>query len=255
MATVDILLHGYAIGTDSGTPAFCSVILIESDGRRILLDTAHVGRRVQLEEALTQRGLTPADIDLVFMTHAHWDHVQNFDLFPNAPMALHSHERKYLDKPHRNDWATPQWTGAAVETHQIQEVAEGDELAAGVRVMHLPGHSPGSAGLAVETDAGTAILTGDAMHTANAGVAGKSPLVFYNQEQANDSIARAMAEGDLLYPGHDRPFRMNDGAIEYLTPFALTINGLAAGTPGLEFATPPPSIWVMPGIEEQPQFD
>ena len=133
MATLDILLPGYSFGTDSGTPAFCAVILVESDGRRILVDTAHVGRRVQLQEQLAARGLGVSDIDLVFMTHAHWDHVQNFDAFPDVPMAIHPHERKYASEPHVNDWATPQWTGAAIETHPMTEVDEGDELAKGVQ--------------------------------------------------------------------------------------------------------------------------
>ncbi|PPR21233.1 MAG: hypothetical protein CFH40_01677 [Alphaproteobacteria bacterium MarineAlpha10_Bin3] len=63
MATIDILLPGMAWGTTVGTPAFCTVALVESDGTRILVDTAHVGRRVMLEEALAARGLTPADVD------------------------------------------------------------------------------------------------------------------------------------------------------------------------------------------------
>ena len=182
MATIDILLHGYSFGTDSGTPAFCSVILVESEGRRVLVDTAHVGRRVQLQEALAARGLTADDIDVILMTHAHWDHVQNFDAFPNTPMAIHPWERKYASEPHVNDWATPKWTGAAIETHTLQEVSGGDELAKGVTVIDLPGHSPGSIGLLVETEAGIAGLTGDAMHTAAAGIAGRSPLVFYNED-------------------------------------------------------------------------
>ena len=107
MPTIDILLPGYSFGTDSGTPAFCAVILVESEGRRILVDTAHVGRRVQLQEQLAKRGLAASDIDLILMTHAHWDHVQNFDAFPDVPMAIHAHERKYASEPHVNDWATP----------------------------------------------------------------------------------------------------------------------------------------------------
>ena len=131
MATIDILLPGMAWGTTVGSPAFCTVALVESAGTKILVDTAHVGRRVVLEEALASRGLRPADIDLILMTHAHWDHAQNFDLFPDTPMLLHGKERAYAQQPHRNDWATPQWTGAALETHVIQEVSEGDELAIG----------------------------------------------------------------------------------------------------------------------------
>ena len=257
MATVDILLNGYSFGTDSGTPAFCAVILVESEGRRILVDTAHVGRRVALQEALARRGLAAGDIDAILMTHAHWDHVQNFDAFPGVPMAIHPWERQYASSPHVNDWATPQWTGAAIETHPMQEVGDGDELAKGVKVIHLPGHSPGSIGLLVETEAGIAGLTGDAMHTAAVGVAGRSPLVFYSESQAAESIARVMSESDLLYPGHDRPFRMVDGSPEYIEAYKLTLSGVQPGMPGLTFAEPPkemPPTWVMPGIEDQPKF-
>lgn len=248
--TIDVLLPGYAFGTDSGTPAFCAVLLVESGGTRILVDTAHVGRRTSLQAALERRGLRESDIDLVFMTHAHWDHVQNFDLFPDAPLLLHPAERAYAAKPHRNDWATPQWTGAAVETHRIQEVCEGDELAPGVTVIDLPGHSPGSMGLLVQSDAGVAGITGDAMHTANVALTGKSPLVFHSPSQANESIARIIAASDVLYPGHDRPFRLGDGQVDYVEPFALTLTNLTPDKAGLAFTTPEPSIWVMPGARD-----
>ena len=39
MPNVDILLPGYSFATDSGLVAFCSVVLVESEGRRILVDT------------------------------------------------------------------------------------------------------------------------------------------------------------------------------------------------------------------------
>lgn len=256
MAAIDILLPGYAWGTDSGMPAFCSVILVESEGRRVLLDTAHVGRRVQLQEALAARGLTAGDIDVILMTHAHWDHVQNFDIFPGVPMAIHPRERAYAQSPHVNDWATPQWTGTVIETHPLQEVVEGDELAKGVRVIDLPGHSPGSIGLAVETDSGLAVLTGDAVHTAQVAASGRSVLIFYNESQAGESVAKAVATGDVIYPGHDRPFRMEDGQPVYTEPFALTLTNLLPDTTGLTMMIPPSGEpWVMPGIEDQPTYD
>ncbi len=106
MATLDVLLHGLNFRSDVGLIGFCSIVLITGQ-KRILVDVGHVGRRTVLEEALSRRGLTPADIDVTVMTHAHWDHNQNFDLFYNAPVLIHGVERKYAHKPHRNDWATP----------------------------------------------------------------------------------------------------------------------------------------------------
>ncbi len=104
---IETLLPGVSFGTDSGTPAFCSVLLIEGE-KRALVDAAHVGRRTSLEAKLLERGLSPDDIDIVILTHAHWDHVQNIDLFRNAQILVHPDERRYSHHPHRNDWATPQ---------------------------------------------------------------------------------------------------------------------------------------------------
>jgi len=251
MLQVQTLLPGVSFGTDSGTPAFCSVFLIEGE-KRVVVDSAHVGRRTSLEAALQQRGLTPDDIDLVILTHAHWDHVQNIDLFRNARILVHSDERRYSHQPHRNDWATPQWTGVVLETMPLLEVGEGYQVMPGLTIMDAPGHSPGSIGVAVETDLGKAIITGDAMHNAGIALSGRNPLVFWNEEQANRSIARMVAEADVLYPGHDRAFRLRDGAVEYIEPFSFTLTGVSPETEGLRFIpNPPRAVWIMPGIEEQ----
>jgi glyoxylase-like metal-dependent hydrolase (beta-lactamase superfamily II) len=248
MATVDILLPGQAWSTNVGLPAFCSIMLVESEGTRILLDTGHVGRCIFLEAALKERNLGPEDIDMVVMTHAHWDHAQNFDRFPNAPMLLHPAERKYAQKPAKLDWATPGWTGAALETHpKIQEVTEGDELAKGVTVFDMPGHSPGSIALLVETDQGISGLTGDALHFAEIALTGENPLVFHDKTQADESIRRMVSAADVMYPGHDDPFRLVDGKIVYTEDFQVTLTNITPTTPGLSFEDVPRSVWIMPG--------
>ena len=84
-ANVDVLLNGLNFRSDQGTFGFCSISLITAGDKRILVDPGHVGRRVHLLEALQKRGLTPQDIDVTVMTHAHWDHNQNFDLFITPP--------------------------------------------------------------------------------------------------------------------------------------------------------------------------
>ena len=252
MPKIDILMEGSSVNTDVGIIGFCAVLLIEGE-KRVIFDSAHVGRRTYMEAQLQARGLTPRDIDLQVLSHAHWDHIQNCDVFDHAPMLIHRDERRYARQPHRNDWATPQWTGAVLETLQLQEVGAGYEIMPGCRVIELLGHSPGSIGLEVETEDGRCIIAGDAIHNAAVAQAGRNPLVFWNSEQADASIRRCVQSGALLYPGHDRPFRLKDGDVQYLTDFHMALTNIGPETPGASFVPNPPprEIWIMPGIEEQ----
>jgi len=254
---IDVLLEGYGVNTTVGLAAFCAVIMIEgpdASGRltRILVDPAHVGRRTFLEDALGARGLRVTDIDKVVLTHAHWDHVQNIDVFDHAPVYVHAEERLYSRRPHRNDWATPQWTGDMLERMTIEDVAEGDEIIPGVGIIEMPGHTVGSVGVTVRNEDGLSLITGDALHYASVALTKENPLVFWDDAQARASIDRALETADIIYPGHDQAFRLDaQGQIEYVRPFNLTITGTTRDRPGLEFDSEPRPAWTMPGAKEQ----
>jgi glyoxylase-like metal-dependent hydrolase (beta-lactamase superfamily II) len=248
MPSISVLLPGSTIGTNEGGMSFCNVFLIEGE-RRLLFDSAHVGRRQLLTHRLRDRGLSPADIDGQVLSHAHWDHVQNIDLFKHAPLYVHGREVAYAHRPHHNDFATPEWTGAILDRMQVTEIGEGHEIMAGVRVIELPGHSPGSIGLEVETNEGLCIISGDAVRAAEAALSRRATIIFWNEEQADASVARVADSGAIIYPGHDRPFRIRDGEAHYTMEYPITVSG----APGVTFEPNPPprARWVMPGIEEQ----
>lgn len=77
--------------------------------------------------------------------------------------------------------------------------------------------------------------------------------MFWDADQAAHSIERVLTVSDLIYPGHDRPFRLTvAGDIDYLEPFELTLTGLRPDDHGLAFADASARpLWVMPGIQEQ----
>src|SRR5690606_30434405 len=81
---IDLLIPGLPAKADHFLFGICSLVLIRTAGRKILFDTGPFRVRPTLIRALQQFDLTPADIDTIFLTHLHWDHVENLDLFPNA---------------------------------------------------------------------------------------------------------------------------------------------------------------------------
>jgi N-acyl homoserine lactone hydrolase len=97
------------------------------------------------------------------------------------------------------------------------------------------------------------VITGDSIQNAAVARERRNALVFWNNEQATRSISKLLAIGDIIYPGHDLPFRLHpDGRTGYLHDMELTLTGVEAGQPGLVLE-PDPEMrqTIMPGIEEQ----
>ena len=89
MAELEVLTYGFALTSDQGLLGFSTISLLTVGTRRILVDTGPASRRALLYKALESKGLSPDDIDTVVLTHLHWDHCQNTDLFKGARIALH----------------------------------------------------------------------------------------------------------------------------------------------------------------------
>lgn len=246
MPHVDTVLQGSLLGSNQGGIAFCAVTLIEGTDpagqpRRILVDTGSSGRVGALIEALARHDLAPVDVDAVVLTHAHWDHMQILDPFAHAPFHVHPAELDYIKNPHAGDHATPRWTRAVLDRYDVREVTGGTELMPGVSIVEAPGHSAGTIAVAVETDDGIAVVTGDSIQSADVATSGRNALVFWNEELANQSVTRLVELADVIYPGHDLSFRMSaSGAVEYTDTVNLTITGMTADTPGLTLLPPAP---------------
>ena len=108
MPEIEVLLPGFSINTDQGSLGLWTVTLIRGESLTVV-DVGHFGRRTMLVDTLQAYGMEPEDIGRVILTHAHWDHSQNTDLFPNAEIVISKREIEYSRNPRADDYATAKY--------------------------------------------------------------------------------------------------------------------------------------------------
>ena len=216
MPELQIIMGGYSINTDQTRLGLCTVTLIRGATLSIV-DVAHFGRRNMLVDQLAAHGISTDDIGRVILTHSHWDHSQNTDLFPNAEIVIHADELEYSKTPRAGDLATARYFANTLLGQNVRAVSGETELEPGVRLIETPGHTRGHISVVVETAAGPVCVGGDAMSDAGAIARGAPAIIFWSEADARASIRKIAAAASTIYPGHDRPFRIEaDGGIAYL---------------------------------------
>ena len=127
----------------------------------------------QLLSNLERAGLDPADIDMVFFTHLHADHVngavreingERVLTFPNARYLVRSAEWHLFD--HQPERRASVADALNLLEHRIEFAEGGEDIVPGVRVLATPGHTAGHASLLITAGEERVIILGDILHSA-----------------------------------------------------------------------------------------
>ena len=224
MADIEVLTYGFSFNSDQGSFGMSTNSLVTVGNQTILIDTGPSSRRAWLHRALESKNLAPEDVDIVILTHMHWDHCQNTDLFRNARILVHPTEMDYARNPNRADFAVAQYMADMVDKMKLELVSEGDRVVEGVTIMETPGHSKGHISVAVGGGSETVLIAGDALPDSGTVIRGLPTNIFWDVEDAKASVEKMLASSRVFYPGHDRPFRLDGDKISYLEgPFNLEV--------------------------------
>ncbi len=63
-----------------------TVYLLKIENQNILIDTSSSKNEKELINDLKKLNLNPEDINIIILTHQHWDHNENINLFKNAKL-------------------------------------------------------------------------------------------------------------------------------------------------------------------------
>ncbi len=216
MSNLDVLTYGFAFTSDQGGLGWSTISLLTTGNRRILIDTGPASRRALLADALRSRNLGFEDVDTVILTHMHWDHCQNTDLFPNARILVHPKELDYNRNPSKRDVMAASYLADMMGKLKVEPVSDGDSVAEGVSIIDTPGHTKGHIGVVVEVGDDRVLVAGDALPDSGTVRRGMPYNVFWDVKEATESVEKMLDASSVFYPGHDRPFRLDGEDIGYL---------------------------------------
>jgi len=231
MHALDILLAGVPGRTDQGYLGQSTVALVDGT---TLVDTGGPARQPLLEDTMAAAGLEPDDVEDALLTHCHFDHCDNVDVFPEATVHAYGPELdRVLDGD--TDWATSTALPGLLADRDVRRLAEGDTVA-GLEVVHTPGHAAQHVSFlgeaTVDGEALTVGLVGDGIKNVRE-FETRDPTAIHDESVAAATIDTLADRLDFVVPGHDRPFYVTDGRAEPCGDVALELavqTGAGAGT-------------------------
>lgn len=153
-----------ALGLEEGIPSSVCVFLAQRGDKQILFDTGNGIHDSRLISTLDSLGIAPTDIDYIFVTHLHPDHIGGLlrgeeAAFANATLYVPATEHEaWMAMPRE---ATALWRKTAEKYEgRLRLFANDETLPCGIIPVAMPGHTPGHTTYLI----GNSLIAGDIMH-------------------------------------------------------------------------------------------
>jgi glyoxylase-like metal-dependent hydrolase (beta-lactamase superfamily II) len=167
-----------------------------------------------IEEGLISIGIRPDVVEDVIVTHLHYDHCGNHNAFPNARYHLQDAEAAYATGRLMSHATMRRPFEVEDVVAMVRKVFAGrvvfhdgaEEVARGLTVHKIGGHSKGLQCVRVKTRRGHVVLASDATHLYAHICGGRVFPVTYNVGEALEgySAMKRLADSvDHIVPGHD----------------------------------------------------
>ena len=151
------------------------LILLDAGGAKMLGPTA--GR---LPQCLAAAGVDPSQIDEVYITHMHGDHLhgtvtpEGARMFPNAVLRIAKQDMDFWANPeveakvpeNQKGRFVPAKRAVAAYGDRIKPFGLGEELTPGIKAVDAAGHTPGHSCFLIQSESERLLAVGDTLHVA-----------------------------------------------------------------------------------------
>lgn len=164
-------------------PIPLTVVVLNIGGKLIMVDSGSgVGQwqpnATNLPGNMEKAGIDAKKISTILVSHFHPDHIfglmekgSNTAVFPNAELIVHDLEYKWWTEPGRVEKLPEARKGLGTRIQNVfpnwknfKLVADGTEVAPGVRLINAPGHTPGHAAFHVSSGGKQLMISNDVMY-------------------------------------------------------------------------------------------
>lgn len=185
-----------------------NTFLVNTGEKLVLLDTGGaklVGPGTgRLVEGLAAAGVEPSQIDEVYITHCHGDHLHGTvkadgtALFPNAILRIAQQDVDYWLSPELEAAApaaqkgrfVPAKRAKAAYGDRLKPFKQGEELTPGIMSVAAVGHTPGHTCYMVTSGTARMLAIGDMIHVAPVQFTQPEVTIAFDWEQAKASSTR-----------------------------------------------------------------
>lgn len=194
MATVKVLIQGYAYEEGGNEFASSGTTLIAEDGKNVIVDPGT--NREKLLAALRREKLGPSDIDFVLLTHSHADHALLTGIFDKATV---------LDDDSAYSW------DSNITGH------DGKVPGTNIEIIKTPGHDPFHCSALIETEqygkvavAGDVFwwMDGEEQKTDAKTLLNRDDPYVKDMKELTKSREKILKLADSVIPGHGKMFEV-----------------------------------------------
>ncbi len=154
--------------------------------------------------------LNSEDIDIIIISHLHYDHIANLPLFNNGVTKIIINKKGWEFANHETHPTLNPFPIMLIDfvknemKDQLYLCKDEEEVAPGISVIWTGGHTMCSQAVKIETSQGIVILTGDVAYVYD-NIESNHPIgLAFNLYEAVHAINRLKTMGDILLPGHDK---------------------------------------------------